>query len=468
MYSSFRRIRFLLIMVVIVFVGISLYLVGFQLFQAKELAEHARNSRNWVDETGIERGKIIDRSGEVLAYSERLEGEDRWRRISEYSYSMAHLVGYSTQEHGKSGIESAYNGQLLGLQDDDLLGTVRDVLGKKGKGNDVELTVHAQLQSYIFNLLEGHKGSVVAMDPKTGEVLAMVSSPSFDSNNVDATWDELIEREDGVLLNRATQGVYTPGSIMKVVSAVSILEAGVPQSYDDSGVEVIEGAEIYNYEGDVRGEMDLEDALVHSTNTYFANKALLVGGEKMKETAERFLFNQDFPFSLRHEYSTVDYQGGMAKIDLASSAYGQGKTLVTPLHMAMVISSISQEGEMKEPQLVKSIKTPTGTTLYSQSPKTISQVTEPPVARELRDMLIRTVEYNGYCYLDGAVIGGKTGTAENPSGEDHAWFITFAKGSTKEFALAIVLEEEGRTGGQAAAPIAQQIYYKARELNLLD
>ena len=467
MYNSFKRIRFLLIMVVIVFIGISLYLVGFQLFKAGELAAHAKNSRNWIDESGIERGKIIDRKGEVLAYSQTLE-DGRSRRVTEYPYSFAHLIGYATQEHGKSGLESAYNGQLLGLQEDDLLGTVRDVLGKKGKGNDLHLSIDAGLQSYIYTLLESHKGSIVAMDPKSGEILAMVSSPSFDSSDVDHQWESLIEREDGVLLSRATQGLYTPGSIMKIVSAVSILESGVSQNYTDTGEEVIEGAIINNYEGDVRGEMNLDDAVVHSTNTYFANKSLLVGPEKMKETAERFFFNKEFPFVLRHENSLIDYKEGMAKIDLASSAYGQGKTLVTPLHMAMMISSVSQNGQMKEPSLVKSIKTPTGTTLFSHSPKTLGEVTTEPIARQVREMLVKTVEYNGYCYLDGAVIGGKTGTAENPSGKAHAWFVTFAKGDTKEIALAIVLEEDGRTGGQAAAPIAQQIYYKARELNLLD
>lgn len=454
-------------MVVIVFIGISLYLVAFQLFKAGELATHARNSRNWIDESGIERGKIIDRNGEVLAYSQMQE-DGRSKRFSEYPHSFAHLIGYSTQEHGKSGLESAYNGQLLGLQEDDLLGTVRDVLGKKGKGNDLHLSIDAGLQTYIYSLLESHKGSVVAMDPKSGEILAMVSSPSFDSGDVDNQWDALIEREDGVLLNRATQGLYTPGSIMKIVSAISILESGVSQSYTDTGEEVIEGATINNYEADVRGEMNLEDAVVHSTNTYFANKALLIGAEKMKETAERFLFNKDYPFVFRHENSVVDYKEGMAKIDLASNAYGQGKTLVTPLHMAMMISAISQNGQMNEPFLVKNIKTPTGTSLFSHSPKILGEVTTGSIARELREMLIKTVQYHGHCYLDGAVIGGKTGTAENPSGKDHAWFVTFAKGNTKEIALAIVLEEEGATGGQAAAPLAQQIYYKARELNLLD
>lgn len=466
MYTSFKRIRFLLIMVVIVFVGISLYLVGFQLFKAPELAKHARNSRNWVDESGIERGKIFDGAGSTLAYS--VEEDGHWRRISEYPNSFAHVIGYSTQEHGKSALESAYNGQLLGLQEDDLLGAVRDVLGKKGKGNDLHLTLRAELQTFIYSLMENHKGAVVAMNPRTGEILGMVSTPSFDSNTVDDTWQQLIEREDGVLLGRATQGLYTPGSIMKVISGVSILESGISQVYRDTGSEIIEGAEINNYEGAVQGDMNLEDAMIHSTNTYFANKALEVGATKMKETAEKFLFNKEFPFVLRHESSSVDYEEGMKKIDLASDAYGQGKTLVTPLHMAMMISAISQKGEMMEPYLVSKITTPTGTVLHSQSPKLLTQVTSPEIADQIRSMLVKAVEYNGHCYLEGAQIGGKTGTAENPSGNTHAWFVSFAKGNTKEIALAIVLEEEGSTGGEAAAPMAQQIYQKARELGLLD
>ncbi|NLY35977.1 MAG: penicillin-binding protein 2 [Tissierellia bacterium] len=465
MYSNFKRIRFLLIIVMLVFLGVSLYLVYFQLFEAKALNAHSANSRNYLDEGNIIRGKIYDQSGELLA-SNLDEGDKK--RISEYPYSLAHIIGYDSKEHGKSGIESTYNAQLLGLSEDDLLGAMKDFMGKKGTGNDLYLTLNAQLQSYIFSLLESHKGAVAVMDPVSGKVLSLVSSPSFNTNEVDLNWQNLIEREDGVLLGRGAQGLYTPGSIIKLLTATALLESGLSLDYYDEGVERIGTSEIYNFEGAVEGEISLEEALVYSTNTYFANKALLVGPQKLKEVAQRFYFNASYPFELHHESSYIDYEEGMEDVDLAASGYGQGKTLVTPLHMAMMISGVSQNGNMMQPYIVKEIRSPSGTKLLETKDKLLSEMTSPSIGRQMRQMLIKVVEDNGYNYLQGLEIGGKTGTAENPSGKDHAWYISFAKGTSKELALAIVLEEEGISGGRVAAPIAQLIYEKAMQLGLID
>ncbi|HZK10112.1 MAG TPA: penicillin-binding protein 2 [Clostridia bacterium] len=465
MQNNFKRIRLLLIIVMIVFIAVSLYLVYFQLFQAKDLNNHSANSRNYLDETSITRGKIYDERGELLAYS--LEEETK-RRISEYPYSFAHIIGYSSTDHGKSGLESSYNAQLIGLNEDDPLGLVKDFLGKKGRGNDLYLTINSELQSYIYSMLEGHRGAIVVMDPASGALHSLVSSPSFNTNEIDSTWQNLLEREDGVFLGRGTQGLYTPGSIIKVFTATALLESDISLDYYDEGVEIIGSSEIYNFRGAVEGQISLEEALIYSTNTYFANKALRLGPEKLKEVADRFYFNKAISFELANEVSYIDYEEGMEDIDLAATSYGQGKALVTPLHMAMMISAVSQEGKMMEPYLVKEVRSPSGTSLTQTRQNQISQVTEPALARQLEEMLIKVVEVNGYNYLEGARIGGKTGTAENPSGNDHAWYVSFAKGTNKDLALAIVLEEEGATGGVAAAPIAQRIYERARQLGLID
>lgn len=461
MTSNFKRIRFLLVIVMAIFIGISLFLVYFQLFEAKALNAHEANSRNYFDESKITRGSFYDQAGEILTYS------DGDKRINEYGYSFSHLIGYSSVGHGKSGLERVYNAQLLGMDDADLLGAMKDVLGRGGRGNDIYLTLDGELQSYIYSLLEGHKGSVVLMEADSGRILSMVSSPSFNVNELDSSWDELIEREDGVLLNRSSQGLYTPGSIIKVITGVALLESGLDLSYHDEGVEWIKDAAIYNFEGAVEGDIDLEEALIASTNTYFARKALDMGPELLKEVSERFYFNRDFPFELYHENSFTDFERGMEDIDLAASAYGQGKTLVTPLHMAMVMASLSQEGRMPKPYLVEEIKSPSSSLVYRARAELLAQVTESPLARRMERMLVRVVEENNYNYLSGFKIGGKTGTAENPSGLDHAWYLSFIKGEEDELALAIVLEEEGTSGGRVAAPMAQRIYEKALSLGLL-
>ncbi len=462
MTGNFKRIRLLLIIVIIIFIAISLYLVYFQLFEAKALNAHVANSRNYFDEAGISRGNIYDSRGELLAFSD----EDGIRK-NDYSYSFSHLIGYASKEHGKSALESAYNAQLLGLSEAELLDAMKEVLGKDNRGNDLFLTVNAELQSFIYSLLENHKGSVVLMEADTGKILSMVSSPSFNVNELDSSWPSLIEREDAVLLSRSTQGLYTPGSIIKIITATALLESGLPQDYYDSGVEEIYDAKIYNFEGAVEGELDLEGALVHSTNTYFARKALDMGPEILREVSERFYFNRDYPFELYHENSYTDFREGMEEFDLAASAYGQGKTLVTPLHMAMVIASISQEGRMMSPYLLEEIKSPSGSSVYRARPQLLGQVTDFSHGRRMRDMLISVVEKNNYNYLPGVTIGGKTGTAENPSELDHAWYLSFAQGESSHLALAIVLEEEGISGGRVGAPMAQRIYEKAESLGLL-
>lgn len=464
MYSNYKRIRFLLLLVMVIFLGVSLYLVYFQLFEAKALRTHPANSRNYLDETAITRGRIVDSQGVLLAYTQE---EDK-RRISEYPYSFAHVIGYASKEHGKSALESSYNAQLLGLSGDDLLGAVKDVLGRPDRGNDLILTLDSEMQTYIYSLLESHKGAVVVMDPEKGSIISLVSSPSFNTNEVDANWQELIEREDGVLLGRATQGLYTPGSIIKILTATALLESGQPLDYDDEGVEYIGSSAIYNFEGAIQGEISLEEALIYSTNTYFANKALLIGAQKLKEVAERFYFNKTFSFELHQETSYIDYEEGMDEVDLAANGYGQGRTLVTPLHMAMMISAVSQNGKMMQPYLIEEIRSPSGTRLTQTKGKLLTEITDTVTANRIRQMLLRVVEFNGYNYLPGIEIGGKTGTAENPSGKDHAWYVSFAKGQNRQLALAIVLEEEGTSGGRVAAPMAQLIYEKARNLGLLD
>lgn len=461
--KNFKRIRLLLVLVIIMFVGISLYLVYFQLFEAPDLNKHSANVRNYIDESSIARGSIYDRSGEILARS-----DEEGNRYNYYYYSTAHLAGYASKEHGKSGLERAYNAQLLGLSEADLMGAIKDVLGSNEKGNNLGLTISAELQSYAYSLLENHKGSIVVMDPKTGAVLAMVSSPSFNVNEVDNNWLSLIEREDGVLLNRSTQGLYTPGSIIKILTSVALLESGQPLGYHDEGVEWINDSSVYNFEEEVYGDISLEEALIYSSNTYFVNKAQRIGPELLKEVSERFYFNKDYAFELGHEQSYIDYDRPMDVVDLAATSYGQGRTLVTPLHMAMVISAISQDGRLMTPYLVEEITSSSGAKLFQARPKELSQATDTGTARKVKEMLVSAVEYNGYNYLSGYKIGGKTGTAENPSDLTHAWYVSFAEGASSDLALAIVLEEEGSTGGRAAAPLAQRIYEKAWELGILD
>ena len=451
-----HRILFLLVIVVVLFLAVSVYLVYFQLAEAKQLAAHSLNRRNYIDETLVDRGNILDRSGAVLA--ESVPGEHGFTRLITYPVDMAHIVGYNSITYGKSGIEQSYNDYLLNIQDRDVVEKLRQVVTDGSQGNHVTLTIDHRLQLYANQLLAPYYGSIVALDATTGEVLAMASNPSFDSVMIDQNWSWIIEDQTGPLLNRASQGLYVPGSIMKIITAVAIEESGIDQSYLDQGAETVTGYTFINYNNAAYGEVDLKAALVHSINTYFANKGLAVGAEKMAEVAERFMIGQVVPFDLRTARSSSPYQPAMAEVDLAAAAFGQGTTQVTPLNMALASGAIANGGQMMKPQLVKDIRSPQGSLIRTITPESLSQVTSRSIADKLAGDLEAVVEANPAAGVWGARVGGKTGTAESQDGLVHAWFTGFIRLEGRDVALAVVLENQTLMGGDAASPIAGALF----------
>lgn len=450
------RILFLLIIVVLLFLSISVYLVYFQLMQAPGLASHNLNRRNTIDETWVDRGDILDRNGAILAQS--TETESGYARHLTYPFEMAHLVGYRSVIYGRSGIEAGFNDYLLNIQDRDVFGKIRQIVTDHTKGNHVTLTLDHRLQVYASQLLGNYFGSIVALDAKTGEVLAMASSPTFDSGQIEAIWPVIVEDVNAPLLNRATQGLYIPGSIMKMITAVAIEESGIDQTYNDTGSEVVQGYSFVNYNNLYYGQIDLRQALVHSVNTYFANKGVAVGAEKMAEVAQRFLIGETIPFDLRTSRSSSPYTPGMEAVDLAAAAFGQGKTLVSPLNMALVTAGIANHGDMMKPYLVKEIRSSQGSLVRQTSPEVLSQVTSRTIADDLKADLQAVVEGNPGAAVWGAQVGGKTGTAESQDGLSHAWFTGFIPLTDRDVVVSVILENQTATGGDAASPIAAALF----------
>ena len=450
------RILFLLIIVVLLFLSISVYLMYFQLMEAKTLASHGLNRRNSIDETWVDRGDILDRNGAVLASSE--ETESGYARYLTYPVDLAHIVGYRSQIYGRSGIEQSFNDYLLNIQDRDVFGKIRQIVTDHTKGNHVTLTIDHRLQIYANQLLGPYFGSIVAMDAKTGEILALASSPTFDSALVEDYWPVIIEDQSAPLLNRASQGLYIPGSIMKIISAVAIEESGIDQTYTDTGTETVTGYNFINYNNQAYGDIDLRQALVSSVNTYFARKGLEVGAEKMTEVAKRFLIGETIPFELRTSRSSSPYAAGMEDVDLAAASFGQGKTLVTPLNMALTSAAISNQGRMMTPHIVKEILSPQGSVVRRFSPSVLSEATTPTIANELREDLQAVVQANPAASVAGALVGGKTGTAESQDGLAHAWFTGFIPLADRDVVVTVVLENQTATGGDVASPIASAMF----------
>ena len=462
MNKEVKRMARVLTVMCLLFVSLIVYLSHFQIFKAQDIKDNSFNKRLWIDEENILRGMILDRNGKTLAYSERTE--DSTIRHYNYGNLYSHIIGYSYREYGKSGLELTYNNELLNLKDSTTFKEIKKIIDPDGEGNNLKLTLDHELQEIANNSLQGKKGSIVAMNPKNGEIYAMVSQPDFNANELRKSWQDIMENPDSPFLNRATNGLYAPGSVFKVITAVAGLESpNVNKSYDCKGSITVEGYTLKDYGGKAHGKLGIEDALVKSCNSYFAQLGLGVGKEKLGNVSEKFMMNKDIPFDLPVKSSKFDYGEKIGKTDIVASSIGQGKTLVTPLNMAMVTSAIANEGNMVKPILVKEIRSPKGNLLEVKDTETISQVTDPLIANQVKNMMVEVVRRGtgANANIENIKVAGKTGTAENPTGKTHSWFIGFAPADDPKVAVSVVLESDGTTGGSGAAPIARQIMIEA-------
>ena len=441
---------------VALFMTLALYLVYFQLFKRSDIENDSHNRRLWVNEDNIKRGSIYDRNGNVLAYSEE-DSDGSQYRIYNYGKSASSVTGYSSKTYGKTGIEKSYNKELLALSGENL-SNFRKMVVKNDTGYDVHLSLDQNIQEIVYEHIKAIKGSCVVMNPKTGEVLALVSNPSYDPNSVDEDWDFLIQNTDGPLVNRATSGAYRPGSTFKIVTATGVLNYDIDTSYNDTGVETIQGYDIKNFADQAFGMVNLRSAFVNSINTYFASKTNDLGRDKYKELAEKFMINKDYEFDMDKNNAIIPFDD-LNQVDLAMTGFGYGKTQISPLHMAMITSAIANEGKMMQPRLVTKVIDKDGKIIEEKKDKVLSEVTSVENANYIRDMMVSVVnEGTGTsAYLDSVQIAGKTGTADKENNLLDAWFVGFAPAYDPDLAIALVVEDSDDTGGVVAAPIARDI-----------
>lgn len=468
--SELKRIVVLLAGLILLFLACITYLTYFYFFKADVVKNHPSNRRGYIEEAQIKRGDIYDRNGELLATSKGEPG--KYHREYSYPILYSHIIGYSHPSLGKSGLESTYNDFLLNRNGNQTLKHISNMLrDKKQDGNTLILSMDTQVQSKARELLEENteKGSIVVMNPKTGEVYAMASLPDFNANSIAEDWETLQRNESGALLNRSINGRYPPGSIFKVVTAASLLEQNnIDLDYEDTGSQVIDGREFKNSGGAEYGTLDLKEAFTHSSNTYFVAKGSKLGKDVLGEKADAFHFNEIIPFDLPVTTSVFDYRKNLPKTTLAASAIGQGDVLATPLHMAMIASAVANDGKMMQPQLVNEVEDAKGQSILTKEPSVLRESISPEVAETLKEYMVSVVEdgTGKRAAMRSTKVAGKTGTAENASGREHAWFIGFAPANDPQVAVAVIVEEAGQSGGGIAAPIARNILSYA--LNTID
>lgn len=448
-----KRLLFVMIFFVLLFMGLALYLVYFQLFKSNEIAKNENNRRLWINEDSIDRGDIYDRNDNLLAYDE--ENSDGTKtRIYNYGAVSSTVTGYNSKTYGKTGLEKTFNKWLLNLHDENL-SQFRKMIVNNDKGNDLHLTLNQNIQNLTYNYMSQYTGAAVVMNPKTGEILAMVSLPTFNPNTVDADWENLTANNNGPLVNRASAGLYRPGSTFKIITTNALLDSKIDQNYNDTGSEVIQNFEITNFDGQVFGELDLRRAFMYSVNTYFASKTNDMGKETMMNMTDKYMFNKPYDFDLEKYDSVIPYKE-LSQADLAMTGFGYGKTQVTPLHMAMVTSTIANGGVMMKPRLVSTITDKDDNVVYENKKEILSKVTSMTDANTIRDLMVDVVNEGTArgAYIDGIQVAGKTGTTDKANGFIDAWFVGFAPAYDPKIAVAIVVENSADTGGVTVAPIA--------------
>lgn len=454
MKKSIKRVFWL---IALMFFVILCTLAKITLLDRNKIATNGYNPRLNYSDSSIKRGTIKDSNGQVIAESKKNE-DDFYSRVYPRARMAAHITGYSSV--GKTGIESAENFELEKVHNEILQRIKNLANGSEICGNNVVLTLDMDIQSVAGNLLGDKKGAVVAIEPSTGKVLALQAYPDFDPNTVQQNWDSLREDEDSPLLNRATNGLYPPGSTFKIVTAAAAMEF-MPDwesfVYDCKGEAEFDGKIIHCYNNTVHGQVDMKKAMAVSCNCYFSELAKKIGAGKLREVAERLYFNQSYPFLLGLSQSKVALTQDSSESELVETAIGQGKTVATPLHMAMLASAVANGGVMMQPYIVDHIEYSNGKSSHVTMPEQINTIFSVEETSKLKEMMLEAVESGTgtAAQISGVVVAGKTGTAENATGNDHSWFIGFAPADSPKVAVAVILENADKNS--KAAPIAGKV-----------
>jgi peptidoglycan glycosyltransferase len=463
-----NNIKKVLIVFLICFIGLISYITYFEIIVGPKIVNSPYNRRLWVKRNEVLRGTIYDRDGKPLTKSERIDQETQKREYTGGEL-FAHVLGYVDIKYGITGLERKYDDELMST---DIKESVKSLLFSKGKteekiGNSLKTTLDFDMQKKAYDALGDNKGAVVALNPKTGEILAMVSRPSFNPNNLQEIWNNINKDKNLPLINRASAGLYPPGSTFKTITAISALEniSGIKsRTFDDNGsLYISKDYSLHNFEGEALGKINFKDAFVHSDNVVFGTIGLELGNDKLKQTAEKFYFNKEIPADgIPVESSKFPTFNKYEKGNIAQSAIGQSSDLASPLQMAVVASTIANGGIMMKPYLVKEVVTSKGDLVRSIQPESLGQIISSDTANTMKDFMKSVVEEGTgvNAAIDGVEVCGKTGTADHQDeGKDappHSWFIGFAPYNNPQVAVAVIVEDGGQ-GGIAAARVASEV-----------
>jgi len=461
----------------VAFAGLALGAGYWQVIRSPDLSRAPDNPSVIAAARNVIRGQIVDRDGKVLASNKRDKNGEPFRVYADSAFST--VIGYASRQYGTAGIERSWNAELTGVSNGNAIGdALRKFQSDPYDPQRLTLGISSRLQDAAVQGLGSDRGAVVMIDPTTGQVLALASTPTYDAGAIanPATQDQgfAAVRDDRAqpLLTRATQGQYVPGSVFKIVTAIAGLGSGriqptttyPQQAKAETNGLVVGGFRIHEHPGVPAGTFDLITATEWSSNIWYALTGLRTGGDNLASFAGRIGFGKPLPFDLPTASAQVTNPGGGGPggftddVELANASYGQAETLVTPLQMALVACTVANDGTFMRPHLVVATTGRDGT--HSIDPAEFGRVIGPDEAHAIAAAMEGAVESPiGRQFTTGAAVtgiptAGKSGTAElGGAGAPHSWFIGFAPVDHPRIAIAVIVERGGR-GGARAAPLA--------------
>lgn len=439
------------------------YTCYYAITNQQELINNSYNGRQELLISQNRRGTIYAAGGQVLAETET--GEDGSEtRVYPYGNLFAHVVGYAS--NGKYGIESLSNYYLINSNAKLADKVASDVAGEKYPADSVVTTLDVRVQEVAFQSLGIYKGAIIVSEPDTGKIIAMVSKPDFDPNEINVIWDELLEdKESTVLLNRATQGLYPPGSTFKIVTALEYIREN-PDTYNQYRYQCnghfTSGQDTINcYHGSVHGSEDFKTSFAKSCNSSFANIGMQLDRARFGDTLDGLLFNEELPVAFNYNKSRLIVDESTTDSDIMQAAIGQGTTQITPLHLNMITCAIANNGMLMKPYLVDYVKNNEGNIIKQFNTASYRRLMSEEEAAVLNSLMQEVIVSGTGTKLAGQsyTAAGKTGSAEYSSvkTESHAWFTGFAPAEDPEVCVTIIIEGAG-SGGDYAVPIARRIF----------
>jgi peptidoglycan glycosyltransferase len=472
--SIAANIRGLTLAIALAFLVASVGVGYWTLVSGDELGADPYNPRLVAAIRDRPRGFITDAAGNTLA--ESVQTADGYKRVYR-DKTLAQVTGYASFQFGASGVEAAYAESLIGQDPADPLSQWRArYLRERAPPGSVVLGIDPKVQQAAVAALGNRRGAIVAIDPRNGAILASASWPQYDANLVsdpateDAAWKQVNADPDKPLINRVTQGLYPPGSTFKIVTGAAALESGIDPNAkvrvdDPWQADKSWGTYFVRSSSRAHGDYTMADGYRLSENIYFAKIGLQIGGAKLAEYAQRFGIGSATRCDIAAAKGQLSRTGALDRPTLiADTSYGQGELLVSPLQMALVAATIGMGGVMPTPHYVTEVRDAEGHPIRVIAPGPLGQVIRPETARALTTMLVGAVSGPGAfafaAKIPGVNVAGKTGSAENPSGAPHGWFVGFAPAEAPTVAVAILLENSPR-GGEDAAPLGGRVMQAA-------